>query len=51
MRSFGLIKFLNLALPYIVTHLRKRGIITMVWVLNETQEFDRAIKVYLKIFY
>jgi len=30
-------------MPSIISHLKKRGIITMVWVLNDEEDIKRAI--------
>jgi glycerophosphoryl diester phosphodiesterase len=41
---FGLMKLLNMASKPLFAHLKKRGILCIYWVLNETKDFEKAIE-------
>lgn len=40
---FGLFSFFNLMSRLFIPHLKKRGILTFYWIVNEEEEFDSAI--------
>lgn len=40
---FNGLKVMNWMLPPLISHLRKRGILTIMWVCNTEEEFDRAV--------
>lgn len=39
------ISVMNWLLPPLVRHLRKRGILTMMWVCNTEEEYQRALRI------
>jgi hypothetical protein len=41
---FGLVKFFNMISKPLIWHLQKRGIMTMLWVCNEDEHFEKALK-------
>jgi len=41
---FSLVKFSNWVAKPLIWHLKKRGIMTMFWVCNEEEHFERAIR-------
>ncbi len=41
---FNLLKFSNLISKPLIWHLQKRGIITMLWVCNEQEDYRRAVE-------